>query len=212
MKQLIIIGTGGFAREVYWLAKNAIGYGEDFVLKGFVEGDAPVSEERNKLLPDKFFGSIVEYEIQADDVFVIAIANGDVKEKLASIVTAKGGHFINLIHKTAQIAPTAQLGTDVILCQFTFVSDLVKIGNHVMLNVATGVGHDAVIGDYSSLMGGVAICGGVQVGTHTFWATGAMGVPHSIIEDHATVGAHSVVLRRVRKGRTVFGNPAVYID
>lgn len=212
MKNLVIIGTGGFAREVYWLARKSVGFDKEYTVKGFVEGDAPVSEERLQLLSGPFFGRLPDYDIEPDDVFVIAIADSQVKEKLAKLVTDKGGRFTNVIAESAFVAPTAELGTDIVLCQNTFVSDHVSIGNHVVINVASGVGHDSCIGDYSSLMGGVSICGGVQVGSYTYWGTGSIALPHSRIGNHANVGTNSLILRKVKNGRTVFGSPAVYID
>ena len=38
MKNLIIIGAGGYGREMSEFAKEACGYGEEFVVKGFIDG------------------------------------------------------------------------------------------------------------------------------------------------------------------------------
>ncbi len=35
MRNLLIIGAGGFGREVYNSALESIGYGKDFIVKGF---------------------------------------------------------------------------------------------------------------------------------------------------------------------------------
>lgn len=40
----------------------------------------------------------------------------------------------------------------------------------------------------------------------------SIAAPHAIIEEDAYVGIGSVVLRRVKAGRRVFGNPAREID
>ena len=44
MKQLIIIGAGGFGRETYCTAKESIGYGEEYVIKGFLDDTQLVAD------------------------------------------------------------------------------------------------------------------------------------------------------------------------
>ena len=40
MKNLIIIGAGGMGRTVYDNALESVGYGETFVVKGFIDDSA----------------------------------------------------------------------------------------------------------------------------------------------------------------------------
>lgn len=211
MKNLLIIGTGGFARETYWHANNAIGYGSEFVIKGFIEGDVPLNDKKYGLLPMPVINNIINYEIKKDDVFVIAIADCKIKEKIVEIVKNKNGKFMKLIHKTALIAPSAEIGEGVILCQNTSVSCNTKIGNFVMLNSYTSIGHDAKLGDYCSLMGRVSITGNVEVKDHVYFGCGAKVLPNAKVGAYAKVGAGSVVLKKVKEGETVFGVPAMPI-
>ena len=211
MKELLIVGTGGFAREVYWHAHNSLGYGTEFVIKGFLEGNVPLDHSKYSLLPAQVLENILNYNISRNDVFVVALANSKIKELLAGIILGNGGKFINLIHKTAMVSDTAQLGIGIIFCQFTSISCNTVVENHVMLNAYSSLGHDAKIGEYSSIMGNVDITGNVSVGTHTFWGSGSRALPGSKIGNYATVGAGSVVIRKVKDGKTVFGVPAVEI-
>lgn len=212
LKNLLIVGTGDFAREVYWHAQNSIGYGEDYMIKGFLEGNIPLQKESYKMLPLPVFENVSNYVIQEGDVFVIAIANTSAKAAIAEILEAKNAQFINIVHKTAMVADDAKIGKDIILCQFTTVSSNVEIRDHVMLNAYTSLGHDAVLGKYSSCMGHVDITGHVVVGEGTYWGSGSRALPSSKIGDYAKVGAGSVVLRKVKAGQTVFGVPAVSIN
>ena len=211
MKELLIVGTGGFAREVYWHAHNSLGYGTEFIIKGFLEGNIPLDHSKYSLLPAQVLENILNYKISQNDVFVLALANSRLKELFAGIIASNGGKFINLLHKTAMVSDTAKLGIGIILCQFTSISCNTVVGNHAMLNAYSSLGHDAVIGDYSSIMGHVDITGNVSVGTHTFWGSGSRALPSSKIGNYATVGAGSVVIRKVKDGKTVFGVPAMEI-
>ena len=40
MRHLVIIGAGGFGREVYGVAREAVGYGTDFDVKGYLDAKA----------------------------------------------------------------------------------------------------------------------------------------------------------------------------
>lgn len=211
MKHLIIVGVGGLAREVYWHAQNSFGYMSEWDIKGFLDGDVKLKDKEYEKLPDCLLGDVNNYEIEDDDVFICAIAVPRVREKLVIELQNRGAVFINLIHKTAQISPNSQMGIGNIICCFALLSCDCRIGNHVIMNCRSGVGHDASIGDYSSLMGNVSILGGVKVGRSTFWGEGACALPNSKIEDEAFITIRSVVFKKVKKGMKVFGNPAMPI-
>lgn len=211
MKNLIIIGVGGFAREVYWHAQNSVGNGSQWKVKGFLDGNVKVSDREYELLDALLLGDVEHYEIQQDDVFICAIANPQIKMMLTQIIEEKKGKFINLIHHTALVSDNSVLGQGIILCPFTIISCNVRVGNHVMFNSYSDAGHDAVIGSYTSIMGHVDITGNVQVGDRTYWGSGSRALPHSKIGDDSTVGAGSVVLKKVKENQTVFGIPAMPI-
>ena len=39
MKDLIIIGAGGFGRELFSAAREAVGFGEQFRIKGYLDAN-----------------------------------------------------------------------------------------------------------------------------------------------------------------------------
>lgn len=62
--------------------------------------------------------------------------------------------------------------------------------------------------DFVSLMPFAAISGNVVINTKSFIGTGAILIPGITIGKEAIVGAGAVVLKNVKDGCTVFGNPA----
>ena len=211
MKHLIIIGIGGFAREVFWHAHESRGYGADWDIKGFLDGDVKLAPEEYEKLSAPVVGDVVSYEPQPEDCFICAVGSPKVKGKLVQGILDKGGEFINIIHRTAIVHPTAQMGQGNIICPFVLVTDHAKIGNFVTLNARSAVGHDVEIGAYSSLMAVVDITGGVKVGVRTYWGSGARALPYSRVDDDVTIGIASVVFKHAKAGITVFGNPAMPI-
>lgn len=211
MKHLVIIGVGGFAREVYWHAQGAIGYGTEWDLKGFLDGDVRLDEKEYEKLSLPLLGDVENYQINADDVFICAVGTPKIRYKLTSIIEKRGGEFINLIHKTAIVQGSVKMGTGNILCPYTHVNDHVIMGNHVLLGNKAGIGHDAKIGDYTCFMGSASLMGYADIGKCVYFADGAAALPHSIVEDNVYVGVRSIVFKKAKKGQKVFGNPAMPI-
>ena len=209
MKNLIIIGCGGFAREIYWYAKKSVGYGVDWQIKGFLDGNVKLPATDYELLPEKVLGDVDSYEICAEDVFTCAVGTPKVRKILSEKILARGGKFINIISTLAEIIPTAKIGRGVIITPFVGISERAQIGDFVAINAQTIIGHDAQIGNFSCVMPHVAVSGGCKVGAEVFIGSGAVILPKAKIGDGATVGAGCVVLKKVKAGSTVFGNPTV---
>ena len=210
MKNLIIIGAGGFAREIYWHAPECVGFGSDWTVKGFLDGDVKLSAEEYQKLPSEvpLLGDIDSYEIEPDDVFACAIGTPAVRKKLVEKILPRGAEFINVIHRRATVMPRAKLGRGVVICLASGISDLVELGDFVVINNVTYLGHDVKVGEYTCIMSHVEIGGGTVIGNEVFIGSQVAIVPKSKIGDGAFVGIGSVVLRRVKAGAKVFGNPA----
>lgn len=211
MKHLIICGTGAFARELYWHAQESIGYGTEWDLKGFIDGPVPMADSEYAKLRLPVLGVYSEYEPDADDVFTCAIGSPAKRKDMINTVVRRGGKFINVIHKTAIVQGSAKLGNGVLLCPFTYVNDNATVGDYVMINTMSGLGHDVELGEYSCLMGHVELCGFVKVGKEVYFGGGSRVLPEGKVGDGAFVGSGSIVLKKVKAGAKVFGNPALEI-
>ena len=213
MKNLIIIGTGGFAREVFWHAQMASGFDSEWTFKGFIDGDVKLSAEDYAKLPEegKILGDIDSYEIDADDVFTCAVGIPSVRKKLIEKILARGGKFINIISERAHILPAAKIGNGVIVGLGNGISDNVTLGDFTIINNVSYLGHDVTVGKYTCIMSHVDVGGRTTIGENVFIGSGAILLPNVKIGDGAYVGTGSVVLKKVRAGAKVFGNPAVEI-
>lgn len=212
MKHLVIIGAGELGRELYWHAQESLGYGVDFDVKGFIDDDYDVAGDKSRKLPKPLLSSIDNYGIESDDVFICAIGSVNGREKTVEKVKRKGGRFISLIHKTTIIQGNVQLGEGVFFGPFTIAGDHAKIGNHVMINTHSAVGHDVIIEDYVCIMSYVDVTGCSHIGEKAFLASGVRMTPSAKIGKSAYVGIGSVVIKKVREGTKVFGNPARPVD
>lgn len=204
MKQLIIIGAGGMGRTMYSNALECVGYGKNFVIKGFLNDFSSLDNFQNY---PPIIGTIEGYQPQEDDVFICSIGGNQRNECIKKILE-RGGEFINLIHKTVRISTNVSFGKGNFIGAFTILGNDVSIGNYNMIQSHTVIGHDARIGDYNRIDTHVTCVGGIIVENNTNIHTAAV-INHNVtIENNATVGACSFVIRKVKSGITVIGNPA----
>lgn len=206
MKKLIIIGARGFGREVYDLAKVCTGYGETFVVKGFLDDNKDVLNSFNNYPP--ILNSVDAYDIEKNDVFVCALGDVRSKEFYINIIKQKKGSFMSLIHPTAIVNDSTLVGKGIIIGKYAVVSCDGILGDHVVIQAFCALGHDFKVGNYSYL-GAFSFMGGYSVLEEmvTLYARASI-LPHKTVKKGAIVGVNSVVMRNVAQGVTVHGNPA----
>lgn len=202
---LVIIGAGGLAREVYDLAIVCYKEFPNFKIKGFLS-DNETNIERLGYPP--ILSNVDCYELNEDDVFFCAIGNVHDRKKTVETILAKGGKFINLIHPTAQISPSVKIGKGVAIKSFSVISNDVSLGDFVYIQSSVIMGHDVTIGNFCQINSFAFFAGYVNVGNCVSINAGAKLIQNIVVEDESTVGVGSIVLNKVKKGTTVFGVPA----
>ena len=210
MKNLLIIGASGFGRGTYDMCHNSIGFGTDFVIKGFLDLNLRALDEHS------FYPNVIssedDYEIMPDDVFICAFGDVNLKKKVTEKMLKRGAKFYTLIHKTASISPSSKIGEGTIIQSYVGVDAGVKIGEHCLIQSQTILGHDVEVGDYTRIDCRVMCVGGVMIGNNVNLHTGCVINHKVIVDDNATVGACSFVIRKVHKNTHVFGVPAKKIE
>ena len=205
MKGLIIIGAGGMGRTVYSNALESLGYGETFVVKGFIDDNLQALDGFPGYPP--IVGTIRDYQPQPDDVFVSSIGSAFRRPCMEEIIR-RGGDFIELIHQTARVYQNVRLGKGNFIGAFSVIGNDAVVGDYNMIQSYTVIGHDARIGSWNRIDTHVTCVGGIVVEDDVNIHTGAVISHKVVVETGAHVGACSFVIRRVKAGTTVFGNPA----
>lgn len=206
MKDLIILGAGGMGRQVYFFAKSCTGYQKEYTIKGFLD-DNPHAMDGFDTFPP-LLGTISDYQIQKNDVFFNSI--GDVKAKKICInkILKRGGEFITLIHPTATISEGSKVGKG---CMFSVRSGMgveSEVGDFCLVQDNAIIGHNVYVGNFARIDCNVVLIAGVSIEDDVCIHTSSV-VNHNIhIGKGATVGALSFVIRNVKPGTTVLGNPA----
>ena len=206
MKNLLIIGARGFGREVYNTALEGIGYGEEYIIKGFLDDEFGALDGYEGYPP--IIDSVENYKIETDDVFICALGDVHYKKKYVDLVIERGGEFISIIHKTAVIERNTQIGKGCVLSRNVQISCDCKIGDYVTMNFMAVVGHDAVIGNYSHLNSMSFMGGYSELKEFVTMHTGAILQPRKKIGKNSVAGAGSFIYKNIKDNTTVFGNPA----
>lgn len=210
MKHLVIVGAGGFGREMYGAAREAVGFGRDFDVKGFLDARADALAPFAGYPP--VIGAIDAYQPREDDVFISALGDIAARRRCVAALEAKGARFISVIHRTATLGPNVVLGDGSFVAPHVSLTADVTIGRHVSVFHSSSIGHDARLGDFSHVYAQCSVGGGVEIGAGAAVYPGAVIVPRRRIGSGAVVGAGSVVLIDVDPGMTVFGSPAAPLD
>ena len=206
MKSLLIIGAGGFGREMFGAAREAVDFGERFRIKGFLDANPAALDGFSGYPP--VIGAPETYVPAPDDVFITALGCIASRRRCVGMIEARGGEFIPVVHRSASLGPNVTVGAGSFIAHNVVLTADVKVGRHACVFHGSVIGHDTVIGDFSHLYSLVSIGGGVRVGEGASVFPGAKVVPRVSIGDHATVGIGSTVIRDVDQDITVFGSPA----
>lgn len=210
MRNLYIIGARGCGREVYNFFLECKSSLVDVECIGFLDDKRDALDGFNGYPP--IVSSVEAYQPQENDVFICALGDPKWVKHYTGIIENKGGKFISLISSGASIGSNTKIGDGCIIPRWTVISCDVTIGRHVYFGVFSDIGHDVIIEDCCHLGAYTFIGGSVQIKECVTIHPRVNIIPHKRIEECATLGAGSIVLKNVKSGKTVFGNPAKQID
>lgn len=205
MKNLIIIGAGGMGRTIYSNALESMGYGEKFVVKGFIDDNLHALDGFENYPP--IIATIKDYVPQQEDAFVSSIGGAARRPCMEEIID-RGGEFMELIHQTARVYTNAKLGKGNFIGAYSVIGNDAVVGDYNMIQSYTVIGHDAKIGNWNRIDTHVTCVGGIVIEDEVNIHTSAV-ISHNVrVETGAHVGALSFVIRKVKAGTTVMGIPA----
>ena len=155
MKKLVVVGNGGFAKEVEWIINriNSVEPTWDFL--GFID-DSPSLQ----VVGDDRF--IIDYP---EDLYVsIAIGTSSIRKKLYKQFKKNANvHFANLIDPSVLISDSVCIGEGNIICAGTIITVDVHLGNCNIINLDCTIGHDSIIYDFVTINPSVNVSGNVNI-------------------------------------------------
>jgi sugar O-acyltransferase (sialic acid O-acetyltransferase NeuD family) len=205
---LAIFGAGAAGREIAWLAKQC--WGDDVKLT-FIVDQRGLADTVVNGIPVMHLSKFAE-GFPGTPVCV-AVGDPSLREDCVAKCAGAGLGFATLVHPRVEASPWVTIGTGTIICAGTILTTNVAIGQHVHINVACSISHDAEIRDFATLSPGIHISGWVTIGRGAFVGTGAVvknGTSNHriVIGEKAIIGAGACVISDVEARTTVVGVPA----
>lgn len=207
-KDIVILGTGGFAKEVFFLLQENNKIKKEWNILGFVDDKATVGTEIMK-----------EYCVVGNDNWlqnypnemhvVCGVANTIVKEKIVTKFAANSNLvFPVIISHSAKCSDLLKIGKGTVICAGNILTVNITIGEFVTINLDCTVGHDVCVESYVTIYPGVHVSGNVTIGSHAEIGTGTQIIQGVSIGEKAILGAGCVVIKDIPSDCTAVGNPA----
>ncbi len=203
-RRILIIGAGGFGREVVHWA-TAAWPSDAKRIAGFLSADSGRLAGHESALA--IIGDPETFELEPGDACLLAIGIPGVRRQLAESLLARGAEFLTLIHPTAVVAPTAHIGAGSIICPYAIVSDSCRLGRFVLMNYHSSLGHDAAADDYAVLSPYATLGGGASIEEEAFLGLHASVGPGKTVGARSKVSANSCVLTSAPSDSIVWGSP-----
>ncbi len=200
--RVIIVGAGGFGREVL---QYVIDIGVDDVI-GFLD-DSPTAIEEGAPLPP-WLGATDCHSIDPDARYVIGVGRPSIRAALATRLERAGAQFLTVVHPRAYVPTSVRIAPGCIVAPGAHIGPYATLGPHAVLNVLASVGHDAVVGraavlsPYAVVNGGAVIGDDVLLGTHSSVLVGVQ------VGEGSQIAAGAVVYRDVAPYSLAQGDPA----
>lgn len=205
MKDIVIIGAGGFGREVAWLIEDINKVNNEWNIVGFVDDNKSI--QGTEINGYKVVGDIDWLEKQ--EVFVVnAIGDPIIKKKVMDKLDGSKNKYPVLIHPSVICSDRVSFGEGSIICAGNIITVNIEIGKHVIINLDCTIGHDANIGDYSTVLPSVNVSGFVKTEECVSVGTGSAVIQGVNIGRNTVVGAGAVVVKDLPANCTAVGSPA----
>lgn len=203
-KNIVIVGNGGFAREIEFLISRLNESNPTWNFLGYVD-----NETQGELV----WGNDDELMQYDKELYVaIAIGTSSVRYKLHSIYVENPYlKFPNLIDPSVILSSHIEMGEGNIICAGSILTVDIKMGDFNIINLDCTIGHDVVIENYVTINPSVNLSGNTYVKSLCNLGTGSQVIQGKKIGKNVILGAGAVVVDDIADDCVAVGVPAKII-
>lgn len=204
---LVIIGAKGCGRDFLWTIRDCNKVSKQYEVLGFIDDDESL---KNKIIDNIPVLGGMEW-FSTNDIenisCVVAVADGDLRQKIVGKLTKKRINFPTIIHPSVIMSGFKDIGIGVIVQAGSIFAANTTIGNHVQVNLDCTIGHNTILDDFVTITTGVHIGGDNKIGTGTFIGSGAVTKEKLNIGKWCKIGAGTVLIDDVSDYSMYVGVP-----
>lgn len=204
MKDIVVIGAGGFGREVMWLIED-INKVRQYNILGFIDDNPEII---GKIINNYPVLGNTDWLLDKELYVVNAIGDPIIKKKVCLKLQNSRNIYPILKHPSAIVSKLVNIGEGSIICAGNIITVNIEIGKHVIVNLDCTIGHDAIIKDYSTILPSVNVSGAVTIGECVSVGTGSAIIQGVKIGANSIIGAGSVVVKDIPESCVAVGIPA----
>lgn len=209
MRDLLLVGSGGFGREVAEAVRHANAHQPTWRLLGFLDDDPGTHGRSIAGVP--VLGSADAVHDHPEALVLLCTGhpgNYASRHLIAQRLELEDERYATLVHPTATVGSTCKVGQGSVLLAHVDVTADVEIARHVAIMPQVVVTHDCWVGDFATLASGVRLGGGCRVEPGAYVGSSVCVRENITVGAGALIGMGSVVTRAVPKQRLWFGAPA----
>jgi sugar O-acyltransferase (sialic acid O-acetyltransferase NeuD family) len=208
MTDLVIVGTGGLARQLHQLVDDVVRDGGAWNVVGFLDDAEELHGGDLHGLP--VLGGTEWLADRPGIDVVVAVGAPSSRRRVVTEVMRLNPRvrFPTFIHPRAWLGDRNEIGTGSVVCAGALLETDLQVGDHVVVNLGASVAHEARVGDFVTIAPGVRISGTVTIGEGCDMGTGAAVVQGLEIGPWSVIGAGAVVTADIPPNVTAVGVPA----
>jgi len=212
MKKILIIGSGGFAKEVAFLIEDINKSKQEWDFLGYIDQSAEIGSQNGKYKVYEHDDWLMKIDFEIHVVFGIGNPQTvkKVHEKLSMNTNIK---FPNLVHPNV-IGDWERIktGQGNIICAGNIFTTDIEFGSFNIFNLDCTIGHDTMIGNFNVFNPSVNLSGGLNIADECLIGTGAQILQYKKIVSQAIVGAGAVVTKDLLEPGIYVGSPAKKLE
>jgi sugar O-acyltransferase (sialic acid O-acetyltransferase NeuD family) len=208
LKQLVILGAGGYAQELAWIVDDINSQMPTWDLIGYIE-PRKQSKTGDRLHYDRpILGGWDDIAHDGDIYFACGIGSPASRELECREAERRGFLPASLIHPSVITARHVEIGDGTVIGARSILAPYAVLGRHCALNLGVIIGHNTRIGDFCVLSPGAQLLGAAQLENKVFLGANATVYLGRRVGTGSSVGANSFLVTHLGPGASVVGVPA----
>lgn len=213
MKDLYLIGAGGFSTEILHLVELIQKESKRWNRIFFIDDNEEIHHTEVRGI--QVLGGLDAVQNIGHEVDVaITINNVDTRNSIVKALRKNPGiRFPNLFSPYAIIDHDyLEIGEGNIIMHYVILSTHLEIGDFNIFNSYAGIGHDCKIGNLNSFGPRVAVSGAVTIGEMNDFGVNATVLQNKRIGNHNNIWMNTSIMKNIKDHSTYFGIPGKKVN